>query len=103
MKFLSLILAAVVTAGASLALTAQAGDRARADDVRQLRESGKILSAEDIIARARKIQPGQLVGLELEREAGRMIYEIKLIDTANKLHKLELDAASGELLSHREK
>ena len=62
MKFLSLILAAVVTAGASLALTAQAGDRARADDVRQLRESGKILSAEDIIARARKIQPGQLVG-----------------------------------------
>ncbi|WP_153162867.1 PepSY domain-containing protein [Zoogloea sp. 1C4] len=103
MKFLSLILAAVVTAGASLALTAQAGDRARADDVRQLRESGKILSAEDIIARARKIQPGQLVGLELEREAGRMVYEIKLIDTANKLHKLELDAASGELLSHREK
>ena len=103
MKFLSLILAAVVTAGASLALTPQAGDRARADDVRQLRESGKILSAEDIIARARKIQPGQLVGLELEREAGRMVYEIKLIDTANKLHKLELDAASGELLSHREK
>ena len=103
MKFLSLIIAAVVTAGASLALTAQAGDRARADDVRQLRESGKILSAEDIIARARKIQPGQLVGLELEREAGRMVYEIKLIDTANKLHKLELDAASGELLSHREK
>lgn len=103
MKFLSLILAAVVTAGASLALTAQAGDRARAEDVRQLRESGKILSAEDIIARARKIQPGQLVGLELEREAGRMVYEIKLIDTANKLHKLELDAASGELLSHREK
>ena len=103
MKFLSLILAAVVTAGASLALTAQAGDRARADDVRQLRESGKILSAEDIIARARKIQPGQLVGLELEREAGRMVYEIKLIDTANKLHKLELDAASGELLSNREK
>ncbi len=103
MKFLSLILAAVVTAGASLALTAQAGDRARADDVRQLRESGKILSAEDIIARARKIQPGQLVGLELEREAGRMVYEIKLIDTANKLHKLELDASSGELLSHREK
>lgn len=103
MKFLSLILAAVVTAGATLTLTAQAGDRARADDVRQLRESGKILSAEDIIARARKIQPGQLVGLELEREAGRMVYEIKLIDTANKLHKLELDAASGELLSHREK
>ena len=103
MKFLSLILAGAVAAGASFALTAQAGDRARADDVRQLRESGKILSAEDIIARARKIQPGQLVGLELEREAGRMVYEIKLIDTANKLHKLELDAASGELLSHREK
>lgn len=103
MKFLSLILAAVVTAGASLALTAQAGDRARADDVRQLRESGKILSAEDIIARARKIQPGQLVGLELEREAGRMIYELKLIDSANKLHKLELDAATGALLSRKEK
>ena len=102
MMFLSLGLAAAVAA-ASVSLAARAGDPARAEDVRKLRESGKILPAEDIIVRARKIQPGQLVGLELEREAGRMIYELKLIDSANKLHKLELDAATGALLSRKEK
>ena len=100
MKILSFILAAAVAVGASLALTAQAGDRARAEDVRQLRESGKILPAEEIIVRARKIQPGQLVGLELEREGGRLIYEVKLIDNANRFHQLEFDAATGALLRH---
>ena len=29
--------------------------------------------------------------------------EVKLIDNANKVHKLELDAATGAVLSHREK
>jgi len=87
----------------SVALTAVAGERPRVEEVRQLREAGKILPAEEILMRSRKVQPGQVVGLELEREHGRLIYEVKLIDNANKFHKLELDAATGDLLNRREK
>ena len=87
----------------SVALTAVAGERPRVEEVRQLREAGKILPAEEILMRSRKLQPGQVVVLELEREHGRLIYEVKLIDNANKVHKLELDAATGAVLSHREK
>lgn len=84
----------------SFALTALAGERPRVEEVRQLRDAGKILPAEEILVRSRKVQPGQVVGLELEREGGRLIYEVKLIDNANRFHQLELDAATGALLHH---
>ena len=87
----------------SFALTAVAGERPRVEEVRQLRDAGTILPAEEILMRSRKVQPGQVVGLELEREHGRLIYEVKLIDNANKFHKLELDAATGDVLNRREK
>ncbi|MCZ7559404.1 MAG: PepSY domain-containing protein [Burkholderiaceae bacterium] len=94
--------AAAVLAGAALTtLPASASDRVRQQEVRQLRESGKILPMEDILGRARAAQPGQVVEVELERESGRYVYEVKVIDDADKVHKLELDAGSGELLRRK--
>lgn len=96
--------AVVVALAATLfTLAAGAGDRPRIGEIRQLRESGQILPAEEILARSRSVQPGQVVGLELEREDGRWVYEVKLIDGANKLHKLEIDAATGDVLEREEK
>ncbi len=93
---------AAALAGAALAtVPAWAGDRVRQQEVRQLRESGKILSMEDILGRARAVQPGQVVEVELERESGRYVYEVKVIDDADRVHKLELDAGSGELLRRK--
>jgi len=94
--------AATALAGTALvALPASASDRVRQQEVRQLRESGKILPMEDILGRARAAQPGQVVEVELERESGRYVYEVKVIDDADKVHKLELDAGSGELLRRK--
>ena len=102
--FRSLLAAAALLAAGGLSVSgASAGERMRVEEIRQLRESGQILSAEDILARSRAIQPGQVVGLELEREDGRWIYEVKLIDERNRVHELELDAASGEVLERKEK
>ncbi len=98
-----LVLLGFAVGAAALALGASAGERPRLEEIRQLRESGQILSAEDILARSRGAQPGQVVGLELEREDGRWIYEVKLIDERNRVHELELDAASGEVLERKEK
>jgi uncharacterized membrane protein YkoI len=78
-------------------------DRARASEVRQLRESGKIMPMEDILGRSRAAQPGQVVEVELDREDGRYVYEVKIIDDTDRVHKLEIDAASGEVLSRKVK
>jgi len=71
--------------------------------VRELREAGKILPMEDILSRVRTAQPGQVVEIELEREDGRLVYEVRLIDDADAIHKLELDAATGELIKRSRK
>jgi len=81
--------------------SAAASDRVRQQEVRRLRESGKILPMEEILARARAAKPGQIVEVELDREGDRYVYEVKVIDSADKLHKLELDASSGEVLGRK--
>ena len=101
------LLAVVATALAALGATvfvaspASSAKRVRHQDVRQLRESGKILPMEEILGRARAAQPGQIVEVELEREDGRYVYEVKVIDDADRMHRLELDAGSGEVLRHK--
>lgn len=93
--------AAALAGSALVAMPASASDRVRQQEARQLRESGKILSIEDILGRARGAQPGQIVEVELEREGGRYVYEVKVIDDSDRVHKLELDAGSGELLRRK--
>lgn len=95
--------AAAIGAFALFVTPASADDRPRADDVRKLRESGKILPMEEILNRSRAAQPGQVVEIELENDGGRYTYEVKLIDSADKVHKLELDASTGEVLNRRTK
>ena len=82
---------------------ASADGRLRQNEVRQLRESGKILPMEEILTRVRRIQPGQVVEIELEREKDTYLYEVKVIDEKDKIHKLELDAGNGEVLRRKEK
>lgn len=111
MKTRPLIAIALLALGTSVALPSVAGDL-RQDEVRQLRASGKILPMEDILKRAREAQPGQIVEVELDRERVRdtsgttqhiYVYEVKVIDDQDRIHKLELDAASGEVLSRKQK
>jgi uncharacterized membrane protein YkoI len=99
--FTAAAVAAALAGTALVTLPAAASDRVRQQEVRQLRESGKILPMEDILGRARTAQPGQVVEVELDREGGRYVYEVKVIDDADRVHKLELDAGSGEVLRRK--
>lgn len=84
------------------ATAAHASDKStRASEVRALRASGQILPMEDILSRSRTAQPGEVVEVELERERGRYVYEVKIIDDSDRIHKLEIDAASGEVLRRK--
>ena len=42
-----------------------------------------------------------MLAVELEREDGRWVYELKLLDPAGRLVKLEVDARSAELLRRK--
>ncbi|MCC7325975.1 MAG: PepSY domain-containing protein [Burkholderiales bacterium] len=102
-----IIAAALAATVASTALfstgVANADSRLRQNEVRQLRESGKILPMEEILTRLRKIQPGQVVEIDLERDKDTYVYEVKVIDDKDAIHKLELDAGTGEVLRRKEK
>lgn len=93
----STLTAALLTGGAVFA------SDLRHNEVYQLRESGRIMAMEDILAHARKAQAGHLIEAELEREDGRYVYELKILDAQGGVHELELDAASGEVLKRKTK
>lgn len=66
--------------------------------VRRAVEAGQILPLKDILAKAERTYPGQMVEAELEPKDGTMVYEIKLLTTDGRVMKLLYDARTGELL-----
>ena len=97
MKRSNLITAALL-AGLFTTGTALASDRIDHNEIYQLRQSGEIMSMEKVLEQANALQPGQLVEAELDRDNGNYVYELKIIDADGKMHELELDARTGELL-----
>lgn len=87
-----LLAAALVSA---LAGAARAGDHDRARDAL---ERGEILPLLTILQRATGYQPGEVIEVELERDDGRWLYELKLLTPEGVLMEMELDAANGALM-----
>ncbi|GAP38774.1 PepSY domain-containing protein [Piscinibacter sakaiensis] len=98
-----------VLAGLALlaGLAAVASLPARADSeqdrARAAVQAGAVLPLRTVLERLEREHPGQVLEVELEREDGRWVYEIKLLQAGGRLVKLELDAATGELLRRRER
>lgn len=89
--------------GAALCLHAPAG---HADDydhnlARQAVQAGQILPLSQILAQQHKDYPGQVLEVELEREDGRWVYELKVLQAGGQLLKLELEAQSGRVLKRK--
>jgi uncharacterized membrane protein YkoI len=70
------------------------------DRARRANEGGEILDMSVILGRVRAQAPGRVLDTELEREHGRWIYEVKLLDPRGRLYELEVDARTGAVL-HR--
>lgn len=99
-------LAVPLLAGFLLApLPAVAGDRDKGapDAVRRAVEAGEIKSLADILAALRGKLPGEVAGVEIERERGRWIYEFRLVDDKGRLYEAYVDARSGEIERIKEK
>lgn len=89
----------VGTVGLAPALADPEATAAGHEEAYGLRRAGKILPLEHFIRHAQSLYPGQVLEAELERKAGRLIYEIAAIaDRDGHYHELYYDAANGRLL-----
>jgi len=81
---------------------ARAGDERRGDHdrARAALRAGEILPLSAVLERVARAHPGQVLEVELERDDGRWVYELKILD-AEGLARLKVDAGSGETLERR--
>lgn len=66
--------------------------------------AGEVMPFDALRERLRRSHPGEVLELELERERehGRWLYEVKLLQSDGRIVKLEVDARSGEVLRERQ-
>jgi uncharacterized membrane protein YkoI len=80
-----------------------AADNADHERARQAVEAGDVLPLRTILDRVEREYPGQIMEVELDREKGEWIYEIKLLRKGGALMKLKIQARDGTILGFKEK
>jgi uncharacterized membrane protein YkoI len=68
------------------------------DHARRLRRKGAIVSLETVADAVQRVRPGELLEVELERERGRYVYEVEILDADGHVWELRFDARDGSLL-----
>jgi len=96
---LGLLAAAVL--GFAAATPVRGGDDARDQEIaRRALKEGRIRSLSEITEQVRPHLPGKILGVKLDVEdGGRIVYEFDVIDPSGRLKEVEVDAASGAILS----
>lgn len=85
-----------------LSLPAWADDDIDQDDALRLKQAGEILPLETILHKVKEHHEGKVLGVELEREEGILIYEIKILDHNGVLWEMRINAKDGSFLYEEE-
>ncbi len=93
----------LLLAAGLMAAPLQASDRDEVDRVRAAVQAGELMPLDQVLARLSRSHPGQVLEIELEREDGRWVYEVKLLQAGGRLLKLELDGRSAAVIQQRVK
>ena len=80
-----------------------AADNADHERARQAVEAGDVLPLRTILDRVERDYPGKVMEVELDREKGEWVYEIKLLRKGGALMKLKIHARDGTILGFKEK
>jgi uncharacterized membrane protein YkoI len=97
------LLAVALLTAAGPAAVASDRDEGAPEAVRRAVEAGEIKSLADILAAVRGKLPGEVAGVEIEREHGRWLYEFRVVDGKGRLYEVYVDARSGEIEKIKEK
>jgi uncharacterized membrane protein YkoI len=71
------------------------------DTAKALRMAGDILPLSELLSRE-ELAGMRVLEAELEREDGRLVYELELLDPAGRVQEHYYDAATGERLDWRD-
>ena len=80
-----------------------AADNSDHERARQAVEAGDVLPLRTILDRVERDYPGKVMEVELDREKGEWVYEIKLLRKGGALMKLKIQARDGTILGFKEK
>lgn len=94
---------AVLLFGALLATGPAHPDERDHELARQALEQGQVLPLREVLDRVEQQYGGQVLKIEFEREDGRFIYEIRLLQDDGRMAKLEVDATDGRVLKIKRK
>jgi len=72
------------------------------DRARRAVDRGEARPIAELLKRLKTQVPGEVVGVEFEREHGRWVYEFKIIDSGGRLLEVYVDAQTGTVLSMEE-
>jgi uncharacterized membrane protein YkoI len=98
MKIPLIFPAMVVGMTSLLPVAAAAGDRIDQDEARELVQRGEMLPLTELLERHADRTAGHLLDVDLEREHGRLVYEIEVLGSDGRVREFELDARDGRLL-----
>ncbi|MGD9544764.1 MAG: PepSY domain-containing protein [Methylocystis sp.] len=73
------------------------------DDILYPADSNGVLPVERILDQARNAVAGTVLEIELEREHGRLVYEVLILTADNRKIEIEYDARTGAELSREVK
>jgi uncharacterized membrane protein YkoI len=101
---LSALLFAALIAGGASPLRADDDDRHDHELARQALVEGRIKSLAEITALFQQKMPGEIVGVEIDRDknTGAFIYEFKVLTPDGHLKEADVDAANGTILKVEE-
>ncbi len=78
-----------------------AGGERDQDRARQALKSGEVMPLITILERVARVHPGQVMEVELERDDGVWIYELRVLEPGGGLIKLKVDARTGVILKRK--
>ncbi len=64
---------------------------------------GEIRPLAEMLSVVRSKLPGEIVGVEIERENGRWQYELRVVDASGRVFEVSIDARTGGIDRIREK
>ena len=99
---LPLIALTSLLAAALLNVPAIASDKDH-DRAREALKAGQVMPLRTVLESLEREYPGQVLDIEIEEEHGRLIYEVKLLQSDGRLIKLELDAKTATVLSRKDR